>query len=306
MQPQQQDKLKRMITTSLMLSDQEKQEWLDMLIVMNDKQASELETILGSPQEGKPVVSAIPSKPTMPNPPTQTMPLTRPPLSHISNLPAGMSGGQTPRPIPEAPSSMPKPSPVLGTKPNLVQVPKYPLPRPTFRKPTLKQWEVKLKQIVEEKELPKPAEEKALPQHAGVSGISTKKLANAELDKVAPINPDKKLSPALSVPPKPVQKEELVKVVEVKDVALLNLTTMRSMGVEKLVEALKQVVKNTNYYEVLFYLEKSPLYQRYLDTGREALSTAVSTFPELKEGKPLLNKAEFEQFSDLLKSIQIS
>lgn len=274
MQLQQQERLKRMINNSSMLTAKEKEEWLDMLIVMNDKQVSELEAILSSPME-KPVVPPAPVRSVAPTPP----------LSHISNLPSSMTQPQTAAPVP----------------------PRYPLPVPPNR-PTLKQWEIKLRREVEEKELPKPAEQKSLPAYT---------IPNPAKSPVPIVYPKPALKPLTPTPPRPSQppqqpaknetvaKRAPIKIVEPKDIGLINVETMRAMG-ENLAPTLKQMVASSNYFEVLFYLEKSSLYQAYLQTGREALSGNATTFNAAAGGKNLLTKAEFEAFSDLLKSIQIS
>jgi hypothetical protein len=260
-----------MINTSPMLTAKEKEEWLDMLIVMNDKQVSELEAILNTPTDN---LAPLPPAPPAPAPTAPTPRSSTPPLSHISNLPSSMS-----QVIPAAPALSPR----------------YPLPKPT--KPgSLKQWENNLRHTVEEKELARPQEEKLL------SG--TRPAVKPEprpMPKQAALTPLPTVAPR-AVPEKPGTPANLA---EPKDAAALTLGNMRAMG-NNLITALKQVVASSNYYEVLFYLEKSPLYQLYLETGREALSAGASAFPASAGGKNLLSKAEFEAFSDLLKSIQIS
>ncbi len=250
MQPQQAERLKRMISTSTILSQQEKQEWMDLLIVMNDKQVSELETILTAPEEQKSN------------------------LSHISNLPSSVA--QT----------------VLKSSP--VPVAKYPLSKPRIVKPTaFKDWEAKLRRTLQEKELSSGPDEKTLPAHVLGNAIPTKReITQPRSQEATPLHKS-----AL------VHTEPTVKIVEPKDVQNLNVATMKAMG-SQLNEVLKKAVLASNYFEVLFYLEKSPLYQAYLATGREALKDPANTFPATLDGKQLLTKAEFEAFSDLLKSMQ--
>ncbi len=80
MQPAHHDRILGLISSSKILSAQERQEWLDMLPLMNDKQTKELEEIL-----------AIKKHPAN--------------LSHIANLPTARPVHQTPtlprRPIPD-------------------------------------------------------------------------------------------------------------------------------------------------------------------------------------------------------------
>jgi hypothetical protein len=299
MQPQQLERLKRMINASSMLTGKEKEEWLDLLIVMNDKQVSELEAILNTPSS-QPAASApnpataLPARPippappapaptSAPVPPKNDMPTPRPPvappLTHISNLPSGIAQ------MPSAPRPN-RPASSLN----------YPPPRPqAVRTDSLKQWENKLKRSLEEKELPKPPEEKSL--------SAAPQAAPKPVPPVSrPMPPPRQ--PAIERPV-PAESALPVQITEPKDVSQLTVGNMKSMS-GSLAETLKQMVARSNYFEVLFYLEKSPLYQAYLETGREALSDSSSAFPSGKEGKNFLTKGEFEAFSDLLKSIQIS
>lgn len=262
MQAQQMEKLKQMIHSSTLLSDAEKAEWLDMIIVMNDKQASELQTILEGPgpsgAASKPSAPpAAPATPARPAPPVVATPAQTPPmpLTHISNLP------------------------------------KFPLPT-SRKRGTLKQWEANLRQAMEEKELTgaKP-EDRLTDGKKAVTSISAgKPPVSYPKTSRKPVNPEQPGPKELNQP---------------KDASLLTLVSMRTMD-GGLIPALKKLVGASNYFEVLFYLEKSPLYQTYLDTGRAALSSPAGTFPEQWEGKSLMSKAEFEAFSDLLKSIQFS
>lgn len=283
MHPQQQERLKRMINSSQMLTSKEKEEWLDLLIVMNDKQVSELEAILATPAEqtapaATPPRTAAPAQaPIQPTPAPQAVPPSapNPPLSHISNLP----------------SSLPQR--------------RYPLPKSP--KPTgLTQWQNRLRHTLEEKELSGRKDEKALParheaKQAPVVYPSPKPSAPPQ---PAPVRPTHSRPPAPQ-PSQPELRESVIKIVEPADIAKLNVTTMREMG-ENLVPTLKQMVANSNYFEVLFFLEKSPLYRAYLDTGHLALDNPGAAFPATANGKILLAKAEFEEFSDLLKSIQFA
>ncbi len=263
MQSQQMEKLKQMIHSSTLLSDAEKAEWLDMLIVMNDKQASELQAILEGPgpsPAAKPAApaTASPTTPAKATPPPVVATPSQPqkmPLSHISNLP------------------------------------KFPLPT-SRRRGTLKQWEANLRQALEEKELAgaKPEERLTDGRKAVTSAGAVKPPVSYPKASGKPVKPE---------PPGPKELNQP------KDASLLTLGSMRTMD-GGLIPALKKLVAASNYFEVLFYLEKSPLYQTYLDTGRAALSSPAGTFPEQWEGKSLMSKAEFEAFSDLLKSIQFS
>lgn len=81
-----QEKLKSFIEKSSILSDTERQDWLALLELMNDKQLSELESILNAPKADQPLAGAGISsgKPAfVVSPPS--------PLAHITNLPQNIA-----------------------------------------------------------------------------------------------------------------------------------------------------------------------------------------------------------------------
>ncbi len=91
MQSGQAEHLRQLIETSSILTPVEKADWLDMLILMNDKQAAELEQILKAQRTAAPQSSLASPSPAVP------------PLTHISNLPTGLN--TVPRPSAPAPLS---------------------------------------------------------------------------------------------------------------------------------------------------------------------------------------------------------
>lgn len=72
-----------------------------------------------------------------------------------------------------------------------------------------------------------------------------------------------------------------------------------------LIVSIKQLVKNFGFYEVIFNLEKSPLFQAYLETGLNILN-GKANFESAGQpaDKKFLSRAQFEQFVDFLRKIQ--
>ncbi len=96
------EKIKALIGSSPILQEAEREDWLQLITLMNDKQVSELEEILLSLPEQSFVASPLPPKPYMP------------PLRHISNLPSSIN---LPQAIPtiQAPRPQSAPAPVNTT-----------------------------------------------------------------------------------------------------------------------------------------------------------------------------------------------
>lgn len=101
MQPSQVDKIKNLIKNSNLLNDQERVEWGNLLLLMNDKQILELEKILTQdrPVKAAPLASAVfPIRPVTPVPANNSSLH----LDHIMNMPKPWSGAAaTKPPIPE-------------------------------------------------------------------------------------------------------------------------------------------------------------------------------------------------------------
>ncbi|PIR96513.1 MAG: hypothetical protein COT92_00715 [Candidatus Doudnabacteria bacterium CG10_big_fil_rev_8_21_14_0_10_42_18] len=85
--------------------------------------------------------------------------------------------------------------------------------------------------------------------------------------------------------------------------AKITVSLFNSHSLEEFSTMLKKLIKVHGYHEVIFRLEKSPLYDAYIKTGAKLLSEEDR--PEggfLKE--EYLNKMQFENFVDLLRQIQ--
>ncbi|MBL8030489.1 MAG: hypothetical protein JNN11_04545 [Candidatus Doudnabacteria bacterium] len=67
---------------------------------------------------------------------------------------------------------------------------------------------------------------------------------------------------------------------------------------------LKEMVRHVGYFQVVPYLEKSPLYLNYLATGKQILEKNVSFETLSRENSNFLNHEQFEKTADLLRIIQ--
>lgn len=113
-------KITQLVQNTSILNAQEKAEWLSLIGLMNDKQISELESILQS-SSGSPVIPSA-------NPVTKPSPVVEaqtPSLGHISNLPRQMNDPRL-APKPATPAMVPGPERDFARSSKLtpMQVPK--------------------------------------------------------------------------------------------------------------------------------------------------------------------------------------
>jgi len=86
------------------------------------------------------------------------------------------------------------------------------------------------------------------------------------------------------------------------EAAVLGVDAWLNSDQEALVRDFKKLISNYGYHEVVFSIEKSPLYKSYLDTGIYALTDKTS--PQDKAVGKLLTHPQFEKFMDMLREIQ--
>jgi hypothetical protein len=306
-----------LISRSALLSASEKQQWLEMLGLMNDKQMIDLIAILQPPK-------TVARTPVLPVGSSELAGQT-PRLPHITNLPLGIG-------------LQPSARPVLAAKPTR-SISGLVLP--------------KLKEIFAEKELPPPKPQPALADHTEGEPTPIQppspQIGNLGLRYVPPQPPAAQpsfspatepapatppLPPAASAPvppkgpeptaagraeavsvaprsdqaPAPPRFFREVKVDSLQDVANLSLNAFRATGVERLAKELTKLVKKHGYFEVLVNLEQSQLYKKYLDIGQASLTNNLTFAQLLAVQTPRLEvqmtKEEFESVADLLQRLQ--
>ena len=57
-----------------------------------------------------------------------------------------------------------------------------------------------------------------------------------------------------------------------KDLTLVSLSSFRNSSLENFVKAIRHLIEKFGYYDVIFNLEKSPLYEVYIKTGIELMN----------------------------------
>jgi hypothetical protein len=307
MQAPQIEKLTQLIQISPVLRADEREAWLAMLPVMNDKQASDLESILMS----KPVSSNPQAQSPVLSPVRQQEKMVMPQLRHITNLPTNVPFETAP--AQEIKNNIEDVKPV--TKLDVAQI---------------------IKHQVEEKELPSgqdhiPLELEAphsknieeikrpihqvIPQSDGVKAILERR--NVPLQKSSPFIPLDELlkqrHARMDLPVKPLEpmtqshKSEAVNtgpsgnqpLEKLEDVSRCDLKNLQSQGFSGINDWLVSQVRKYGYFQVMLRFEKSPLYKAYLEAGNTMLLKNSSEYNKLP-------KEIFEQIVDLIKNMQVS
>lgn len=135
--PVKMQRITQLVQNTSILNAQEKAEWLSLIGLMNDKQISELESILQS-SGGASVMPSVSPTPK----PSPIIEVQTPSLGHISNLPSRMSdprlSPKTPKPkVPPGPdrdfarSSKLSPMQTPKSQPSPISQPDFSLPKPT-------------------------------------------------------------------------------------------------------------------------------------------------------------------------------
>lgn len=298
MQQDQIQKLTQLIQNSRVLRNDERDVWLAMIPVMNDKQAADLFNILNS----KPTPKTNTDSQSRTGIDSQVRSTS---LRHITNLPNDFSQANQQRQT----RVIQEPSVVRRAEPpaNLAEV---------------------IKHRVEEKELPAPEElieigsgHQNKPPINLIKPIPGQSL-KPDLKKTFPFQGSQNYIPLdevmkqreidrsgqkvkLEVPNEiekgnnariPVQNSELANL----PIESYSKEIISSANFSSIKGSLTSMVRNYGYFPVLFKFEQSPLYKDYLETGKAWLTGNGES------AGASLNKEQFEQVADLLRSLQVS
>lgn len=288
------EKVRKLVKESKILNNSERQEWLALLELMNDKQVLELERILESSQP-KASAQVLPPK-VQPVPPVPPLP-RHPTVPQLAPSGAGGSQGFGSGHI----LNMPK---AQGVKPP------PPSPNESFGK--------KLEAVVKEPELPAPHKDLGLssglkaarPEQKQPGRISlVEEVGNEKAKRVPAVKPGLEKWPEKYRLESGLAEKPQAPIVS-KPAKISSLTDIQSLLVEhfsdpkSLQKVLKDYVKGYGYAQVLINLEKSALYKSYIKTGQEVLQKSVSFETLAKQGGGFMDRTKFEEFADMLRFLQ--
>lgn len=131
----------------------------------------------------------------------------------------------------------------------------------------------------------------------------TSGLARPGQEAVAGIKNDIKARKAIPKSSKGISPPRSLDTLE--SLAQLELNDWQQSPPEDFIAKLRHLAAKFGYFEVIFHLEKSPLFKAYLNTGLKLLSSK-GTFEDLENAEEdgYFSKESFEMFVDMLSKIQ--
>lgn len=328
------DKLIRLIQDSSILSPRERAEWSALLELMNDKQINELEKILldaeNQDQAVRPapvVPKALPAKPPQAVTPESLLKNLQPakpirPLEDVKRASQPtrirdiLAEKELPPGHPNPMQELELPNPADRNKPEVLPSPAPPIAKPAMPtspiakpraglEPSLDLSSLLAKKLssqppVPGRVLPKPPVPKVPIKPVVSSQVQREgKNVGVMLDKVRGLEgAGKVFEPAQPaqhlIRPRFYEKPNIVSLQSLVQLTLDNFTANKAI---ELLEPIKQLIRQYGYYETRSYLEQSPLYQAYVDTGAKVLGGQADF---VQEWEGLMNQPDFEMFADLL------
>lgn len=322
------DKLIELIRNSSILSPRERAEWTALLELMNDKQINELEKILSVAEDQDRAVAPV--RPQPPKPALQSTPST--PAKLLRNLQPPAKPG---RPLEDIKRSQTftRLKDILEEK---ELSPGHPEPVKELELPPPKLVASQSEQPVLSRPAPPvakpvppapPAKPKA---GADLSSLLAKKLAGQDSILRGPVLPKAPIKQTVSPQvqgeglnlgvelgkvrgleqagkvfetarrPEVLHREHLYEkpnITSLQGLSQLTYSNFSATHAEELFEIIKTLIKQHGFHDTRVYLEQSPLYSTYLETGAKILA-GQADFVQDWEG--LMSQADFEKFADLL------
>lgn len=322
------DKLIELIRNSSILSPRERAEWTALLELMNDKQINELEKILSVAEDQDRAVAPV--RPQPPKPVFKPAPLT--PESLLRNLQPPAKLG---RPLEDIKrnQTFTRLKDILEEK---ELSPGHPEPVKELELPPPKSITAQSEQPVLPRPAPPvarpvppvpPAKPKA---GADLSSLLAKKLAGQESIMRGPVLPKAPIRQTVSSQvqgeglnlgvelgkvrgleqagkvfeparrPQVSHREHLYEkpsITSLQGLSQLTYNNFSAAHADELFEFIKALIKQYGFHDTRVYLEQSPLYQTYLETGAKVLAGQADF---IQDWEGLMNQADFEKFADLL------
>lgn len=319
MQQEKYNQLLELIEHSSILSPREKAEWSELLELMNDKQVNELEKILVLAAEQDTAVS-LPKIQPQSNPPQRPLEDIKrnQPFTRIKDILAEKELTQGhPEPVKEL--ELPGPKIELRPLPKPAPLPQPARPAPPIAKPplpvapipkTVGDSGVNLSNLLAKKLanqdglsaklqpkgpiLPKVPVKSQVSQHVEREGTA----AGVSLEKVRGFD---QAGRVFQTAQKPVFRSEHIyekpNITSLQSLTQLKYDNFTAAKALELFEPLRQFIKQYGYYDTRSFLEQSPLYRTYVDTGVKVLGGQADF---VQEWEGLMSQADFEKFADLL------
>ncbi len=304
--------IQNLVKNATVLSDQEKNEWMALIELMNDKQIAELEEILQKPKpepvaqpQPQPQVVAMPpttpvtppasSAPTRPMPPTKPMPPTRP-VPTVSSVPPVASA----RPAVSAPSSASSLSHISNLPNQLSDQKQDPLVFQPAASPAAKSAAPPVPSVTQPAPsrptpVPMPRPSQAAPVRPRSIPMPPSSPKPTEAVPMPPVTP---LSIPQSTPRDVSSSMNTMVLSKFEDIINLTSSALHQQNRETFHKTINELAAQYGYFQVVTNLEQSPLYQDYLNYGKSMLMG--------KKDNLALSQEEFEFIADILLSLKVN
>ncbi len=115
----------------------------------------------------------------------------------------------------------------------------------------------------------------------------------------APVQP-----PAPAKPQAPLKPKQPLILEDVELIGKFTTDTLRNYDLQTVVNTVRDAIAAHGYFHILQLVETSPLYESYIESGKQRLSPQANS--SSLTNTALLTKEEFEFFTDLLRSMRFN
>ena len=120
-----------------------------------------------------------------------------------------------------------------------------------------------------------------------------------------PLTPQAQVQPPAPVKPTvPVKPKPPLLLEDVELIGKFTIDTIRNYDLQTIVNAVRDAIAAHGYFHILQLVESSPLYESYIESGKQRLSPQANS--SSLTNTALLTQEEFEFFTDLLRSMRFN
>lgn len=121
----------------------------------------------------------------------------------------------------------------------------------------------------------------------------------------APVTPQAPVQPPVPVKPKvPAKPMPPLLLEDAELIGQFTIDTIRGYDLQTIVNAVRDAIGAHGYFHILQLVESSPLYESYIESGKQRLSPQANS--STLTNAALLTQEEFEFFTDLLRSMRFN
>lgn len=276
-------KTKKLLETTKVLSDTERQEWLSLLPLMNDKQLLELEELINAPQTPAPIAEKKVEIPPVATPPPKIVSTQRPmDMSYINQDPRIQTKPEATNATPVVQQSS---STQTKTESGSELIPKTTQKVPESLPFTL----VETKNETKSSPATAPVLPKTplttSPEHPlqTIAPVTQQGRGAGVVNR--PLEPGEMIAPPIPSPNKPHPDTSQYKPTgaeaklpkSAQDVMALTPQIVKSGNFSEVVQHMQKLAASWGYYNFYFLIRKSPLFTAYIQFGSQTVDSKQTT-----------------------------